>query len=293
MVIGFIGLGDVGSRFSSGIKKEGKADVVGFDAKIGRPDFGEKEERCRTHGVRLMGSIKELMEEAGLVIAVTSCADAVKTVEEALPYVRPEQYYCDFNSAVPSVKRVIQEKVETAGGRFVDGGILDTPMNGWHKIPVGVSGRYAQDAVDILNSCGMNLRNIGPDVGQASGLKILRSIFTKGLEALLLETFTSAYHYGVLENVYGSIQEMLLREPICPMFERMVTTDVVHARRRAKEVGDVAEMLRGDHLDCTMSQAAFEKLTWSAECGVKEHFGGMIPDSYMEVVHYLETLRTE
>lgn len=233
------------------------------------------------------------MRKADLVIAVTSCAAALQTEESAHPFLRPGQYYLDFNSAVPSVKKQIQERVEETGAIFVDGGILDTPMNGGHRIPVGVSGARAQEVVDILNSYGMNLRRIGPDVGQASGLKILRSIFTKGLEALLLETFTSAYHYGVLPDVYGSIQEMLEREPICPMFERMVTTDVIHAERRAREVGGVADMLRDDRLENTMSRAAYEKLMWSANCGVKEHFNARIPEDYTEVVQYLAALRTE
>lgn len=293
MVIGFIGLGDVGSRFAGGITRDGGANTIGYDVRLGKEEFQDKEQRCVTCGVELAASMEVLMGKADLVIAATSCADAVKTLEGALPYLREGQYYIDVNSAVPSVKKILQKMVESKGGRFVDGGILDTPMNGWHTIPVGVSGDYAQDALQILNSYGMNLRYIGPEVGQASGLKILRSIFTKGLEALLLETFSAARHYGVLKDVYGSIQEMLEREPICPMFERMVTTDVVHAKRRAKEVGAVADMLRDEDIDATMSQAAYEKLMWSSASGLKEHFGGEIPENYLDVVEYLSALRTK
>ena len=293
MVIGFIGLGDVGSRFSSGITREGGAQTVGFDLKFGLKEFQEKENRCREYGVQLMPTMEAMVAKADIILAATSCADAIKTAEDAIPYLRQGQYYVDVNSAIPPIKRQLKEMIEATGAIFVDGGILDSPMNGWHKIPVALSGESAHVVADILNGYGMNMRNVGPDVGQASGLKILRSIFTKGLEALLLETFSSAWHYGVMDDVYGSIQEMLAREPINTMFERMVTTDVVHAERRAKEVGAVAEMLRLEHMDATMSQAAYEKLMWSARCGLKEHFEGKTPDDYKTVVAYLETLRSE
>lgn len=292
MVIGFIGLGDVGSRFSSGITREGAA-TLGFDKKYGLERFREKEERCKENGVRFAASAQELVSGSDIILVATSCAEALETADEILPFLRKGQHYVELNSAIPSIKREIQDKVEERGAHFVDGGILDTPLNGWHKIPVALSGECAGAVADALNAYGMNMRNVGPKVGQASGLKVLRSIFTKGIEALLLETFVSAYHYDVLDEVYGSIQEMLTREPICPMLERMVTTDAVHASRRAKEVGAVADMLRGDHMDATMSQAAFEKLTASAASGQKEHFDAKEPENYLDVVRYLAQLRTK
>ena len=293
MVIGFIGLGDVGSRFSGGIARDGGADVLGYDLKLGQSGFQEKQERCVQCGVKLAESKQALADGSDILIAATSCAEAIETAKDYLPWLRPGQYYVDVNSAVPKIKKEIQALVEAKGAHFVDGGILDSPMNGWHRIPVALSGGQADYVADVLNSYGMNMRNVGAEVGQASSLKILRSIFTKGLEALLLETFASAYHYGVLDEVYGSIKEMLEREPFAPMFERMVTTDVIHAYRRAREVGAVADMLDDEGFDSTMSRAACNKLMWSASSGVREHFGETIPEDYRDVVRYFAALRSK
>lgn len=293
MVIGFIGLGDVGSRFSSGIARDGGAFTLGYDLKLGQESFRDKQERCNACGVKLAQSKQALVEGSDILIAATSCAEAIETAKDYLPWIRPGQYYVDVNSAVPKIKKEIRALVEARGAHFVDGGIMDSPMNGWHRIPVALSGEYAGHVAQVLNSYGMNMRNVGPEVGQASSLKILRSIFTKGLEALLLETFSAAYHYGVMDDVYASIQEMLTREPIAPMMERMVTTDVVHAYRRAREVGAVADMLDDEHFDSTMSRAAANKLMWSAESGVKAHFDEKIPEDYRQVVTYFASLRTE
>lgn len=293
MVIGFIGLGDVGSRFSGGIARDGGASALGFDLRLGQEGFRDKQQRCEECGVKLAQSKQALVEGSDILISATSCAGAVETARDYLPWLRPGQYYVDVNSAVPGIKEEIRKLVEARGVHFVDGGIMDSPMNGWHRIPVALSGKYAGYVAEVLNGYGMNMRNVGPEVGQASSLKILRSIFTKGLEALLIETFSAAYHYGVMDDVYASIQEMLTREPIVPMFERMVTTDVVHAYRRAKEVGAVADMLDAERFDSTMSRAAFTKLMWSAESGVKEYFNEKIPEDYREVVKYFASLRTE
>lgn len=291
MRIGFIGLGDVGSRFSSGIVKESNADAVGYDKKFGLEEFSEKEARCKEHNVAFAYSMEELVKQSDILISATSCAEAIETAEEALPYLREGQYYIDVNSAVPEIKRRVRDLVETSGARFVDGGIMGSPLNGWHKAPIVMSGPQAQFVVDALKRCGMNIKNVGSEVGQASSLKILRSIFTKGLESLLIESLSSAYAYGVMEEVLSSIIHILTKEPLEDMFGRMICTDVVHAKRRALEVGAVADMLEAAGRDCTMSRASFEKLMWSSKCGVKERFDSKTPDDFREVIRYFASLQ--
>ena len=83
MVIGFIGLGDVGSRFSSGISKFGGADALGYDLKFGLEEFKEKEDRCKEHGVRFAAGTKELVEGSDIMISATSCSDAIDTAVAA------------------------------------------------------------------------------------------------------------------------------------------------------------------------------------------------------------------
>lgn len=285
MKIGFIGLGDVGSRVSSGICKNG-AETYGFDLRFGEEKFAEKEQRCIEHGVKFTQNIQELVDTCDLLISVTSCSQAIETLETALPHLRPGQYYCDLNSAVPTVKNQMKPMVEQTGAYFVDGGIMDSPLNGWERIPIALSGTHAQKAVDELNSHGMNTFYVGEKIGQASALKTLRSIFTKGLEALLIETFSSAYNYGVMDDIYNSIQQMFARDELTTMFERMIATDVVHAERRAKEIGGVADMLEADNYPNTMSRAAYEKLMWAVRTGVKDHFDQKVPADYREAVRF-------
>ncbi len=293
MQISFIGLGDVGSRFSAGVSAGGKACVVGYDLKLGQADFSEKEERCRAAGVRLAESPAQAVAGSDIIIAATSCAEAIDTAKMYLPYLHSGQSYLDINSAVPEIKQTLAELVKDSGAAFADGGIMGSPLNGGHRVEVVLSGPAARSVSAALNDCGMNTRFISDTVGRASSLKILRSIFTKGLEALLLESYSAAFAYGVLDEVKGSILHILTKEDLDVMFGRMLRTDVVHAKRRALEVGAVAEMLQEAGMDATMSEAACKKLLWSEQSGAKEHFAGKTPEAYLPVVEYFSALRRE
>ncbi len=293
MQIGFVGLGDVGSRFSSGVSDFGKAAVVGYDSRLGLEEFADKEERCRQHNVRLVEKPEDVIYGSDIVIAATSCSRAVSTAEQYLPYLRPGQMYVDINSAVPEIKQEISEMMLAKGVDFCDGGIMGSPLNGGVRVEVVMSGPKAEWLVKTLNECGMNTRFISETVGRGSSLKILRSIFTKGLEALLIETYSSAYYYGVLDEVKGSIVHILTKENPETNFARMLRTNVVHSYRRAQEVGDVAKMLENAGLNHTMSDASYKKLMWAYDTGIKEVFDGKIPDDVMDVVKFYSQLKEE
>ncbi len=293
MQITFIGLGDVGSRFSAGVSDAGKAVVVGYDSRLGEKGFEDKEERCRTHGVKLAEKDSDAVIGSDIIIAATSCSRAISTAEQYLPYMKPGQMYVDINSAVPEIKEEIAKMMNAKGIDFCDGGIMGSPLNGGVHVEVVMSGPKAKWLTEQLNECGMNTRFISETVGRGSSLKILRSIFTKGLEALLIETYSSAYRYGVLDEVKGSIVHILTKENPETNFARMLRTNVVHSRRRAEEVGDVAKMLENAGMNHTMSSASYEKLMWAYNTGIKEVFDGKIPEDVMEVVKFYAALKED
>lgn len=288
LVIGIIGLGEVGSRFAGGLTRAGRAEAWGYEPHFSLDGAREKERRLREYGVNVAALPQELAQRAGILIAVVSCEVARTTATQYAAFLRPGQFYLDLSSAVPGVKKEIASIIGRSGAQFLDGGILNSPQTLWEKTPVVLSGANAEAVARYLNECGMNVTALGTQIGQASGLKILRSIFAKSLEALLLETYTAAEFYGVLQDVQQALLDMFAREPVAPMFERMIATDAVHAYRRAREIESMAQVLECDGLDNTMSRAAAKKLHWSADSGMKQALDGRAPEDYREVVRYLE-----
>lgn len=286
--IGIIGLGEVGSRLAAGLTRAGCAEVWGYEPHFDIHGPREKERRLSQWSVNIAASPEDLARRAGILIAVVSCEISGRTAGAYAKYLGPGQIYLDLSSAIPGVKKESAARFRRSGARFLDGGILNSPQDLWEKTPVVISGQGAEAAAEILNRCGMNVVSLGQEIGQASGLKILRSIFAKSVEALLLEAYTAASFYGVLDDLQREMIHMFAREPVGPMFERMVATDAVHALRRAHEIAGMAQMLDRDGLDSTISRAAAKKLMWSAESGLYAAMGGHTPEDFRKVVEYLE-----
>jgi hypothetical protein len=82
------------------------------------------------------------------------------------------------------------------------------------------------------------------ELGVASATKMCRSVMIKGLEAMVIESFTTARHYGVEDAVIASLQETFpgidWEKQGAYFFQRVIE----HGRRRSEEVREVAETVR-------------------------------------------------
>jgi 3-hydroxyisobutyrate dehydrogenase-like beta-hydroxyacid dehydrogenase len=112
-----------------------------------------------------------------------------------------------------------------------------------HRVPILVSGPEAEEALGVLRALGFVPELAGDRVGQASSIKMLRSVMIKGMEALTAECVLAARQLGVEAHVLTSLQASTSRIdwPVRANhnLERMTT----HGRRRAAEMREVANML--------------------------------------------------
>jgi 3-hydroxyisobutyrate dehydrogenase-like beta-hydroxyacid dehydrogenase len=282
MNISFIGLGEVGSTYSMGLAKA-EATVKGYDLKFHDPAEKDKFLPCAEAGVKLVGSPQELIEGSDIIIAVTSCTQAMETAVMYKPFLKKNQRYVELNSTVPEL---VNEVCKFLGDSctFVDGATLCSPSQFGVATPIVMSGKYGKQTADDLNAYGMNIRHLGNEIGQASAYKVIRSIFTKGLEAILVESITAARNYGVADEIFESIVEFVAGEPTDITFALMIQTNVIHAKRRGDEIAEIAVMLKNAGLENTMSEAATKKLYWLASLGLKEKFNGKKADTMYDAV---------
>ena len=75
-----------------------------------------------------------------------------------------------------------------------------------YNVKVIASGPFAKEFAE-LKVYGMNITVVGSENGQASGIKLLRSAYTKGVSALLFESIYSAYKMGMDREVLEYISE--------------------------------------------------------------------------------------
>jgi 3-hydroxyisobutyrate dehydrogenase-like beta-hydroxyacid dehydrogenase len=101
----------------------------------------------------------------------------------------------------------------------------------------------------------MNFDIVADDVGTASAIKMCRSVMIKGLEALVVESLLGARHYGVEERVLASLEETFPNMKWDERADYLVSRVVVHGRRRAAEMREVAVTIEEAGLEPFMAAA--------------------------------------
>jgi 3-hydroxyisobutyrate dehydrogenase-like beta-hydroxyacid dehydrogenase len=100
-----------------------------------------------------------------------------------------------------------------------------------------------------------------------------RSVMIKGLEAMVIESFTTARAYGVEDAVLASLKETFpgidWEKQGAYFFQRVIE----HGRRRSEEVREVAETVREIGLDPWSSQGTAERQAWVADLADEGLFG--------------------
>ncbi len=130
----------------------------------------------------------------------------------------------------------------------------------------------------------MKMEFVSPEVGQASAIKMFRSIVVKGLEALLVESMTASSEYGVEARVLASLQETFPGIDWEKLAGYMIERVVSHGKRRAAEMREVSATLEGIGLEPTMAAASAERQQWIADLGVKERLKGRKTEDRAELV---------
>ncbi len=288
--IGFLGFGEVGSCFACGLKGAG-AEVRAYDKYWNTDPVGPRiRQRGAEAGVALAQSADALLNWADIFISVTSPVAALETARMVEADLREGQVYADFNSATPRVKQDIASRIIARGCAFVDGGILGSPRLEGHRVPIVVSGSQAVALASMLNGYGMQITVIGEMPGQASALKVIRSIFTKGLESVLVECLVVAQAFGIREPILTSVIAFLESHPPARLLDMLMTTHAIHAQRRAGEMAGVLDLLTEAGIDSIMTDATRRKLQWSADLRVREFFQNEAPGQLSDVIEAIAKL---
>ncbi len=260
--VGFIGFGEVGEVLSRRMLEHG-AEVSAFDIRLD-DEAARRDLEVRNPGVRF-APLPVVVRDAAYVVAAVPTQAARTVAAQAATYLRTGQVYLDLATTCPTLKQEIAGLITPSGAVFVEGAILDA---------VGVAGPAAQiltggpegiEAAALLCRLGLNARFYSPEVGQASLFKMLRSIFSKGLEALILEMMVAADRAGIADGLWEDVTAFMRRRPFEEIAANWVRTHPGACERRYWELVQVRQTVRELGLDPLMTQAAetfFERSRW-------------------------------
>lgn len=180
---------------------------------------------------------------ADWVFSCVTGAVARDLTQQCVPFLHAGAAWADFTTASPDSKRQAAGTAAAQGVRYVDTAIMGAISLTGIRTPLLAAGVGSAELKTILEPAGARLQLIDDGVvGDAASLKLLRSVFTKGLEALSVELLTSAEQLGVREKLYQQLQD-IDQTPLRSFIEMLVRTHVVHAQRRAHEVHDAQQAL--------------------------------------------------
>jgi 3-hydroxyisobutyrate dehydrogenase-like beta-hydroxyacid dehydrogenase len=268
--IGLVGYGEVGRILAEDLRKQ-DVRVAAFDIKLG----GDRQAALRDHadkiGVALAASHAELAGSVDFIVSAVTASQAVPVAEACAPAIRQGSWFLDFNSASPGAKQRAAALIDGAGGRYVEGAVMTSVPPYRIKVPLLLGGGGARELAPLLVALGFDAKVASDELGVASAVKMCRSIMIKGMEAMVIESFTTARAYGVEDAVLASLAETFpainWEKQGAYFFQRVIE----HGRRRAEEVREVAQTVREAGLTPWSAQGTAERQAWVADladCGL-------------------------
>ncbi|MEK1895810.1 MAG: DUF1932 domain-containing protein [Rhizobium sp.] len=270
--IATIGFGEAAQAFVSGWQADAAVKTLGriasFDVKIGDPSQRNTLLDASSRlDVECTETAKEALAGRGVVFSLVTADRALEAAKRVANLLDSDALYLDCNSCSPATKAAASKLVDAAGAVYVDVAVMSPVYPARHLTPLLVSGPGADRAQQELTKLGMNARIAGEKVGQASSIKMLRSVMVKGLEALTAECVLAARRAGVEEDVLASLQAS---DPGMDWIKRSaynLERMMVHGKRRASEMQEVAATLRELGIPDRMASATVE---WQRQLGELE-----------------------
>ncbi len=263
--LGIIGVGEAGAAIAGGLHSAHQVTVLGFDARAGDVAVQERADRA---GVELVADLPALARAADVIVCLTSATAAVPVATAVAAHLTSDHVYTDWNSTSPAVKRRVADVVTATGVAFADGAVMAAVPQHRHRVPVLASGNGAQRLHDALTPWEMRVEVLGPEPGQASAVKMFRSLLVKGLESLLLECAVGAHAYGVTRRVLESMNGSLPTEDWTRLAAYLLQRTALHGERRAEELRQVAQTLYDVGLEPLLADAGARRLQWFVDLGV-------------------------
>ena len=242
--IGLVGYGEVGRILAEDLRAGGVARVAACDIKLGTDKEPPLREHAQRFGVALTASHAELASGADLVLSAVTASQTIAVAEATAPAIRKDTWFLDFNSASPGAKKRAAALIDGNGGRFVEAAVITSIPPYRIRVPMLLGGAHAQAIKPLLDGLGFAAKVASGQLGVVSATKMCRSVMIKGLEAMVIESFTAARAYGVQDAVLASLEETFpgvdWEKQGTYFFERAIK----HGRRRAEEMVEAAATVR-------------------------------------------------
>lgn len=252
--ISIIGFGEAAQTFTG--DTGWSDDTAGYDINLSHGMLGNRapDGNVRSN-VRLFASNAEAINGASMILSLVTADQSMAAAKKTAETLVAGTLYLDMNSVAPDKKRACQALIQQVGGRYVDVAIMAPVQPARLSVPLLLSGEHAGDAAKHLTSAGFtNVRVVGAHIGDASAIKMVRSVMIKGMEALTAECLLAAHTAGITDEVLTSLGGDWTERANYNL-DRMLS----HGERRAAEMEEVCATLESLGIDPALSRGTVSR----------------------------------
>ncbi|GGE40583.1 hypothetical protein GCM10007276_17430 [Agaricicola taiwanensis] len=237
-MLAVMGCGEVGLLYARALRQAGQAITL-CDPK---PREEVKLWAAR-EGIALHPSSGSWLADADVVVSCVVGSLSLAVARRGFRDMRSDTLFIDMTTSDPDEIRAAAAEAAAADILYADVAIMGAVALSGARTHLLVAGTGAPAATRLFGAIDAPIRAITAGAGDAAALKLLRSVFTKGLEALAIETFLAAERQNVTDALYDVLGD-IDRNPLRNTLEVLIRTHVIHAARRLNEVEEAERQLR-------------------------------------------------
>lgn len=245
-IVAILGLGEAGAIYARGFRDAGY-EVAGFDPFT---IIGEA-------GIRQETQLSAALDGAELVVSLVGARAAAAVASEAFGGMSAGAVYADLNTGSPALKEKLETDASDRGVLLADVAVLAPVPRSGVRTPLMASGCGAVRFSELIKAAETPVEVISGKAGEAAGRKLLRSVFMKGLAAVVIESVGAAEQVGAGDWLREQIAAELSGDARA-LIQRLIDGSFVHAARRAHEVADAKGYLEDLGQPTWMSDATIQ-----------------------------------
>tara|TARA_B100000029_G_scaffold283092_1_gene276940 strand:+ start:2729 stop:3571 length:843 start_codon:yes stop_codon:yes gene_type:complete len=206
-------------------------------------------------GIIDVPDMNDLVEQSDIVMSVT-VSEAVpglcKEIADAVKATSTDLLFAECNAIAPALSREMEGVLNASGARYVDASIIGGPPRNGSSPRVYASGDNVAE-FEQLRDFGLDVRNLGPELGRASGIKMCYAAMTKGTTALHAELLIAAEKLGLTEEVMAEfagsqpavVQRMEGWLPGMPAKSRRWVSEMQEIEKTFSDMGLTPDIFKG------------------------------------------------
>lgn len=255
--IGIIGYGEVGRVFTEGLIRNKQLTIHVYDL-LTEQGHTEILNDIKNKGAIPASSISDLVGASDIVFLLVNSTATLGVVNSIIETANTDKplTIIDFTTSSPHTKQICSSQLRSYHDEavYIDAAIMGTVATEGFNVPIVFASKNEDYMITIKNTLQMNINILVEEVGTAASIKLIRSVFMKGLEALIIESMTAAKKYKVEENVLDSISMTLNNNDFKHFADALMKTHVIHKTRRYKEVLDSLKLLEDAEIEPHVTQ---------------------------------------